>query len=63
MTNEHDQPTLDDVMETIEQTSPHHRDHAKTPKHLDDDELERRTEEERLEVGLPEEPGDNPPAT
>ncbi len=52
MANEHDRPTLDDVMETTENAVPDHRAHAKTPEHLDDDELERRTEEEREEVGL-----------
>jgi hypothetical protein len=57
MANEHDQPTLDDVMETTETVTPHHRDHAKTPKNLDEDELERRTEEEREEVGLGPEAG------
>jgi hypothetical protein len=38
----HDEPTLDDVMDTTEPVEPHRRDHAKTPKHLDDDELEQR---------------------
>jgi hypothetical protein len=57
MASEHDQPTLDDVLETTETVTPHHRDHAKTPKHLDDDELERRTEEEREEVGLDDDAG------
>jgi hypothetical protein len=56
MTDQHDQPTLDDVMETTEDAVPDHRAHAKTPKHLDDDELERRTEEERREVGLEDDP-------
>jgi hypothetical protein len=63
MANDHDQPTLDDVMETTEKASPHHRDHAKTPRHLDDDDLERRTEEERREVGLDEGSPGTPPAT
>jgi hypothetical protein len=54
MTNDHDRPTLDDVMETTETATPHHRDHGKMPKHVDDDDLERRTEEERREVGLDE---------
>jgi hypothetical protein len=32
--------------------SPHpdHHEHAKTPRHLDDDELERRTQHERDEI-------------
>jgi hypothetical protein len=46
----HDEPTLDDVMETTETVTPHHRDHAKTPKHLDDDELEERAEHELAEA-------------
>jgi hypothetical protein len=54
MADEHDEPTLDDVMETTEIASPDHRGHGKMPRHLDDDELERRTEEERREVGLDE---------
>lgn len=63
MSNQHDQPTLDDVMETVEEARPDHRAHGKTPKHLDEDELERRTEEERLEVGLDEDATGTPPAT
>jgi hypothetical protein len=46
----HDEPTLDDVMETTETVTPHRRDHAKTPKHLDDDELEERAEHELEEA-------------
>jgi hypothetical protein len=46
----HDEPTLDDVMETTETAQPHHRDHAKTPRHLDDDELARRAEHELSEA-------------
>ena len=43
-------PNLDDVLPVTEQAVPDHREHAKTPKHLDDEELERRTEQERLET-------------
>jgi len=46
----HDEPTLDDVMEPTEIATPHHREHAKTPKHLDDDELEERAEHELSEA-------------
>jgi hypothetical protein len=52
MTDEHDTPTLDDVMETSEPTTPHHRDHGKTPRHIDEDELDRKTAVEAAEVGL-----------
>jgi hypothetical protein len=44
------EPTLDDVMETTETVTPDRREHAKTPKHLDDDELERRAEHELAEA-------------
>jgi hypothetical protein len=54
MTDEHDIPTLDDVMETNEPTTAHHRDHAKTPKHIDEDELDRKKALEASEVGLDE---------
>ena len=46
----HDDPTLDDVMEPTEPTAPHHRQHAKAPKHLDDDDLSRRAEREFAEA-------------
>jgi hypothetical protein len=59
MTDEHDTPTLDDVMETNEPTTPHHRDHAKSPKHIDEDELDRKTALEASEVGLDEGGVDN----
>lgn len=55
---DHDEPTLDDVMDTTETVEPHRRDHAKTPKHLDDDKLEERAlheleeaEEEERDTG------------
>ena len=47
---ENNEPTLDDVMVPTEQAHPDHREHAKTPKHLDDNDLESRTEHERKEV-------------
>lgn len=57
-------PNLDDVIPTTEQAVPDRREHGKTPKHLNDDELEHRTEEERVELGLDEyDPDDVPPAT
>jgi hypothetical protein len=59
MTDEHDTPTLDDVMETSEPTTPHRHDHAKTPKHVDEDELDRKTALEATEVGLDDGDVDN----
>jgi hypothetical protein len=44
------EPNLDDVMTETEQPHPDRREHAKTPKHVDQDELDRRTEHERAEV-------------
>ena len=52
MTDAHDTPTLDDVMETTEQAVPNRHEHAKASPHLDDDLLEERTEEEREAVGV-----------
>ena len=50
MTEPPEVPDLDDVMVPSETVHPDHREHAKSPKHLDDDELARRTEHERKEV-------------
>jgi hypothetical protein len=52
---------LADVMDTLEDARPHHREHGKEDPRPDDDELERRTELERREVGLPEEPDEPDP--
>lgn len=61
---EPDEPTLDDVMTPSEQANPDHREHAKTPAHLNDDELARRTEQERVQAGLDDYIQDEvPPAT
>jgi hypothetical protein len=46
---------FDEVMDTEEHPHPNRREHAKADPRPDDDELERRTELERSEVGLPEE--------
>jgi hypothetical protein len=45
-----DRDDLADVMVPTEEIHPDRREHAKTPKHVDDDELARRTEHEREEV-------------
>jgi hypothetical protein len=61
MTDAHDVPNLNDVMDTTEEAFPDRREHAKAKPHPDDDELERRTEEEREAVGLEESgPGHGP---
>ncbi len=63
MTDAHDVPNLDDVMETSEQVFPDRHEHGKAKPHPDDDELERRTDEEREAVGLEElGPSDVPPS-
>lgn len=48
--SENKEPTLDDVLIPTEEAHPDHREHAKTPKHLDDDELQSRAEHERDEL-------------
>jgi hypothetical protein len=54
----------DDVFDTAEKTPLDRREHGKAPPRLDDDELERRTEIERVEVGVDDfDPDDVPPAT
>lgn len=45
---------FDEVMETHEEVHPHRREHAKADPRPDEDELDRKTEVEREEVGLPE---------
>jgi hypothetical protein len=52
MTERHDEPTLDDVMETAEQAPRDREEHGKAPARPNDDELARRTEQERVETGL-----------
>ena len=64
MSENPDTPTLDDVIEPTEHPTPDHREHAKMPAHPDDEELERRTEHERVELGLDDyDPNDVPSAT
>lgn len=55
MVDRHDEPTLDDVIEPVEPTTPHRREHAKASPRPDDEELEEKTRVERDEVGLGEE--------
>jgi hypothetical protein len=54
MTEPNEQPNLDDVMTPTERTHPDHHEHAKSPKHVDEDELARRTQQERDEVAAEE---------
>lgn len=46
---------FDEVMETEEEVHPNRREHGKADPRPDQDELDRRTNIEREEVGLPEE--------
>ena len=56
MTNADDAPDLEEeVMDTREHSHPNRREHAKADPRPDE-ELERRTEIERSEIGLPEDP-------
>lgn len=57
------EPNLDDVMTPTEQAIPDRHEHGKMPGHLNDDELARRTEQERVEAGLDDyDPNDVPDA-
>ena len=47
MENPNEPASLDEVIVPTEEAHPDHREHAKQPKHLDEDELARRTEHER----------------
>lgn len=63
MTEAHDSPTLDDVMETTEQAFPDRHEHARANPRPDDDTLEARVEEEREAVRIEEaDPDDVPPS-
>ena len=42
-----DREDLSEVIIPSEEAHPDHREHAKSPKHLDDDDLARRTQHER----------------
>lgn len=49
--NDHDTPTLDDVIAPTETPHPDPHEHGKMPHPVDDTELEERTEHEREETG------------
>jgi hypothetical protein len=60
---ENDQPNLDDVLPVTEQAIPDRREHGKMPAHPNDEQLARRTEQERVELGIDDyDPDDVPPA-
>ena len=60
---ENDQPNLDDVIPVTEQAIPDRREHGKMPPHPNDEQLARRTEQERVELGIDNyDPDDVPPA-
>lgn len=64
MTENPQNPSLDDVIEPTEHPVPDHHQHGKMPPHPNDEELARRTEHERVEAGLEDyDPEDVPSAT
>lgn len=56
MTEPREPDPIADVMETYEEVHPNRREHGKADPRPDQDELDRRTNVERDEVGLAEEP-------
>lgn len=55
---------MDDVLPVTEDVPWTRREHGKAPQRLDDDELARRAERERVEVGVDDyDPDEVPPAT
>ena len=65
MSSEHDEPTLDDVIDPRIAAPRDRQEHAKMPARPSDDELGHRVEREREEVGLGGGSDDDgvPPAT
>ena len=58
-----DEETLDDVLPVTEHPTRDRHEHAKAPDRLNDDELARRTEQERVQAGIDDyDPDDVPPA-
>jgi hypothetical protein len=63
MTETPEDPSLDDVIVPTEQAPRDRHEHGKQPPRLSDDDLERRTEHERVEVGIEDyDPDEVPPA-
>ncbi|MGU3586169.1 hypothetical protein ACLBYD_23750 [Rhodococcus sp. C26F] len=64
MTEPHDTPDLDDVIDPTESAPKDRREHGKSPDRVDDDYLEYRTEQERIAAGVEDyDPDHVPPAT
>lgn len=64
MTEPHDEPDLDDVIDPVQPAPRDRREHGKAPDRLDDDYLEYRTEQERIDAGIDDyDPDEVPPAT
>jgi hypothetical protein len=63
MTETPEDASLDDVIVPTEQASRDRHEHGKQPPRLSDDDLERRTEHERVEAGIEDyDPDEVPPA-
>ncbi len=61
---DHDVPTLDDVLEPTESAPRDRQGHGKQPPRLNDDDLQHRAEQERLEAGVDDfDPDEVPSAT
>jgi hypothetical protein len=52
MTSPQNEPTLDDVMVPTESAPRDRQEHGKMPSRPNDDELEHRTEQERVALGI-----------
>ncbi|KAF0957366.1 hypothetical protein [Rhodococcus sp. T7] len=64
MTDQPEEPNLDDVIDPTEQAPRDRREHGKSPDRLNDDYLEYRTEQERIAAGVDDyDPDQVPPAT
>lgn len=64
MTDPHNEPNLDDVIDPVESAPRDRREHGKEPQRPNDDYLEYRTEQERIQAGVDDyDPDHIPPAT
>jgi hypothetical protein len=62
--SEEEHTPLDDVMEPTESAPRDRREHGKAPERLNDEELEHRAEQERVQAGIdPYDPDSVPSAT
>lgn len=63
MTENDNSPTLDDIQPVTEHAPRDRQEHGKAPGRPDDDDLSRRTEQERVEAGVDDYDADQiPPA-